>query len=117
MGSLMSPTTEKSRIQAQIKRAVARYLRSQWISIRKDQDQFAGRPNEFLARKQIVLHALAGVRLFVLHLWGYYTLNSDCTNRIVDAIDRTSKRIKLLRPRPARPIVIILDQVSLPVGR
>src|SRR5690606_19369098 len=91
-------------VNAQAKQAVARYLRSQWQSIRKDRNQFAGRPNEFLARKQIVLHALAGVRLFVLHLWGYYTLNSDSTNRIVDAIDRTSKRIKLLKPRQPQPL-------------
>jgi len=100
----MSPTTEKSRIQAQIKRAVARYLRSQWQSIRKDRNELPGRLDEFIARKQIVLHQLAGVRLFILHLWGYYALSSESMNRIVSSIDRTTKRIKLLKPRRAQQL-------------
>lgn len=86
-------------VNAQAKQAMARYLRSQWQSIRKDRNQLAGRLNEFIARKQIVLHQLAGVRLFILHLWGYYALSSESMNRIVNAIDRTSKRIKLLKPQ------------------
>ena len=91
-------------VQVQAKQAVARYLRSQWQSIRKDRNELPGRLDEFIARKQIVLHQLAGVRLFMLHLWGYYALSSESMNRIVSSIDRTTKRIKLLKPRRAQQL-------------
>ena len=85
-------------VQAQAKRAIGRFLLTQWQFIRHE--QVTERPREFNAKKQIILHELVGARLTVFHFYAYYALESDTLHRITGAIDKTAERIKRLNPCP-----------------